>query len=69
MGGGSKQQHLLFTLAFPEPAALIADVRKAHPNIKVTYLRQEPDHPFSEENKLPDGKHFLLPFFQTRKIN
>lgn len=37
MGGGTKPEHLLFILPFPEPTEIFERIKRNHPHIKITY--------------------------------
>jgi hypothetical protein len=54
MGGGSKSEHLLCTLPYPEPQELLDRVRKNNPHVKVTYIEIK-NVVWDLKHDLPDG--------------
>ena len=58
MGGGA-DEHLLITLNIREPVKIIDQIKKDHPEIRVTFLKLDPGA------KVPDG---ALEEFSTGEI-
>ncbi|MCJ1437100.1 hypothetical protein MMC27_006485 [Xylographa pallens] len=56
MGGGpdQKPEHLLCTLPFPEPKAILDRIRKNYPHMKVTYRDLSHQDPFAKDSGIPD---------------
>ncbi|MCJ1341558.1 hypothetical protein MMC09_006854 [Bachmanniomyces sp. S44760] len=53
MGGGkTKPEHLLITLPFPEPTAVLERIKKNHPQIKITY--RSLTELWAKEHGIPD---------------
>lgn len=61
MGGESLNdgEHILMTLPFPEPTAILDKLRKKHPRLTIVY-RPIYFHggTFDHQDKVPDGKYF-----------
>lgn len=55
MGGGSKNEHLLCTLPFPESKAIVDRIKKNHPGITITYRDLSHQDPFAKDFGIPDG--------------
>ncbi|MCJ1417051.1 hypothetical protein MMC32_003390 [Xylographa parallela] len=56
MGGGPDQEpeHLLCTLPFPEPKAILDRIRKNYPHIQITYRDLSHQDPFAKDSGIPD---------------
>ncbi|MCJ1283660.1 hypothetical protein MMC26_002991 [Xylographa opegraphella] len=56
MGGGPDKtpEHLLCTLPFPEPKAVLDRIRKNHPQIQITYRDLSHQDAFAKESGIPD---------------
>ncbi|MCJ1396968.1 hypothetical protein MMC11_000160 [Xylographa trunciseda] len=64
MGGGpeKKPEHLLCTLPFPEPKAILDRIRKSFPHLSITYRDLSHQDNFATDSGIPDE---LIHFFSA----
>ena len=53
--GSNQPHHLLIAVPWPEPAEALDELRKKHPQFKVTYIHLTNPNPMSGEHNIPDG--------------